>query len=212
MSSNPDFILASASPRRRDLLQQISCRFRVSPSAIDESVLSGEAPIEYVKRIALQKAQAGWVDNSKSELPVLGADTAVVLGGDNQGAEIFGKPRNQEHATSMLLRLSGATHRVLSAVAMVRGVEQGVQQGEKQSILLSETLVTFRPISKTECEQYWHTGEPKGKAGAYAIQGLGAVFVEALSGSYSGVVGLPLAETCKLLADFDVSWWIENQK
>jgi nucleoside triphosphate pyrophosphatase len=212
MSPNPDFILASASLRRRDLLQQIGCRFLVSPAAIDESVLSGEAPAEYVKRIALQKAQAGWIDNSENELPVLGADTAVVSGGNDHGAEIFGKPRDQEHAVSMLLRLSGTTHRVLSAVAMVRGVErgieQGVKQGEKQSILLSETLVTFRSIDKAECEQYWRTGESKGKAGAYAIQGLGAVFVEALSGSYSGVVGLPLAETCKLLAEFDISWWV----
>ncbi|PCJ93758.1 MAG: septum formation protein Maf [Porticoccaceae bacterium] len=208
MSPNPDFILASASPRRRDLLQQIGCRFLVSPAAIDEVVLSGEAPIEYVKRIALQKARAGWVDNSENELPVLAADTAVVLGRDDQGAKIFGKPRDQEHAVSMLLQLSGTTHRVLSAVAMVRGVEQEIKQRENRSILLSETLVTFRSISKTECEQYWYTGEPQDKAGAYAIQGLGAVFVESLSGSYSGVVGLPLAETCELLAKFDIPWWV----
>ena len=202
MSLNPDFILASASPRRRELLQQIGCRFLVSPAAVDEAVLKGEAPITYVRRIALQKAQAGWVSSSENLLPVLGADTAVVLGTEGQGAKIFGKPRDQEHAVAMLLQLSGTTHRVLSAVAMV--------QGDKQQVLLSETLVTFRSLNSSECEQYWHTGEPRDKAGAYAIQGLGAVFVAALNGSYSGVVGLPIIETCELLAAFEIPWWTQK--
>tara|TARA_R110001592_G_scaffold320639_2_gene598699 strand:+ start:15945 stop:16553 length:609 start_codon:yes stop_codon:yes gene_type:complete len=202
MSLNPDFILASASPRRRDLLQQIGCRFLVSPAAVDEAVFGGEAPIAYVKRIALQKAQVVWSSSNDNSLPVLGADTAVVLGAEGQGEKIFGKPEDQEHAVAMLLQLSGTTHRVLSAVAMV--------QGDKQQVLLSETLVTFRSLNSSECEQYWHTGEPRDKAGAYAIQGLGAVFVTSLNGSYSGVVGLPIIETCELLTTFDIPWWTQK--
>lgn len=213
MISKPDFILASASPRRCELLQQIGCQFQVSPADIDETVLAGESPVDYVERMALQKAQAGWEANQIKGLPVLGADTAVVLvskGQDSKNldskrlggegvSEIFGKPLDQAHAISMLMRLSGATHRVLSSVAMVKGCEQRT--------VLSESLVTFRRLTGDECERYWLTGEPCDKAGAYAIQGFGAVFVERLSGSYSGVVGLPLIETCTLLDEFEVPWW-----
>jgi len=205
---NPDFILASASPRRCELLHQIGCRFQVSPVDIDETVLAGESPADYVERMALQKAQAGWGMHQIKGLPVLGADTAVVLDSKGSGSEdiseIFGKPLDQAHAISMLMRLSGATHRVLSGVAIVKGHEQ--------QTILSESLVTFRHLTEEECARYWLTGEPNDKAGAYAIQGLGAVFVEHLSGSYSGVVGLPLIETCKLLDDFDISWWTGIKK
>lgn len=202
MRSSPDFILASASPRRRELLQQIGCLFLVSPADIDEAVFSKEAPGDYVERMALQKAKAGWRANKN--LPVLGADTAVVLGeregsSENSAAQIFGKPSDESDAISMLMQLSGATHSVLSAVAMV--------QGDNQHVLLSETLVTFRPLDKSECQRYWQTGEPCDKAGAYAIQGLGGIFVENLRGSYSGVVGLPLVETCSLLEKFSIPWW-----
>jgi len=211
--SNPDFILASASPRRCELLQQIGCRFQVSPADIDETVLVDEDPVDYVRRMALQKAQAGWDANQAKELPVLGADTAVVLyfkdkdskgqgskkPGGEKTSEIFGKPLDQADAVSMLMRLSGATHHVLSGVAMVKGRDQRT--------VFSESLVTFRYLTEKECVRYWLTGEPCDKAGAYAIQGLGAVFVERLNGSYSGVVGLPLIETCTLLDDFDVPWW-----
>jgi len=206
MSSDPDFILASASPRRRELLQQIDCRFHVFPSAIDEKVFVGEAPNDYVERMALQKAKAGWQVNQN--LPILAADTSVVLD-EREGkseqtvVQIFGKPTDQAHAISMLMRLSGTTHRVLSAVAMV--------QGDNEHVLLSETLVTFRPLDESECHRYWLTGEPCDKAGAYAIQGLGGVFVEKLSGSYSGVVGLPLAETCELLEMFHIPWWARSK-
>jgi septum formation protein len=197
-----DFILASASPRRRELLQQIGCRFYVSPEDIDESVVAGESAEAYVSRMALQKARAGWLRQrdgcsvGNAALPVLGADTSVVVDG-----EVLGKPRDQEHAVSMLLQLSANDHRVLSSVAMVNG--------ETEYTLLSDTRVRFRELTRAECEQYWHTGEPCDKAGAYAIQGFGAVFVEYMSGSYSGVVGLPLAETCKLLKMFGLSWWGE---
>jgi septum formation protein len=205
---NPDFILASASPRRCELLQQIGCRFQVSPVDIDETVLVDESPAGYVERMSLQKAQAGWDAHQIKGLPVLGADTAVVLDSKGSGgkgvSEIFGKPLDQAHAISMLMRLSGATHRVLSGVAIVKGHEQ--------QTILSESLVTFRNLTEEECARYWLTGEPNDKAGAYAIQGLGAVFVEYLSGSYSGVVGLPIIETCKLLGDFDISWWTGIKK
>jgi septum formation protein len=202
MCSSPNFILASASPRRRELLQQIGCKFQVAPADIDETVLAKEAPEGYVERMALEKAKAGWKANKN--LPVLGADTAVVLGeregkGEKSVAQIFGKPADESDAISMLMQLSGTTHRVLSAVAMV--------QDDKQHVLLSETLVTFRPLDKSECHRYWLTGEPCDKAGAYAIQGLGGVFVENLRGSYSGVVGLPLVETCSLLEKFGIPWW-----
>lgn len=202
-ASNPAFILASASPRRCELLQQIGCRFEVLPAAIDETVLVDESPADYVERMALQKAQVIWEANQDRGLPVLGADTAVIADGDEHSeaasSVIFGKPLDQAHAISMLMRLSGTTHRVLSAVAMVKGCDQ--------RMLLSETFVTFRCLTEQECRRYWSTGEPFDKAGAYAIQGLGAVFVERLNGSYSGVVGLPLIETCALLDDFGISWW-----
>lgn len=199
MHLDPAFILASVSPRRRELLRQIGCHFLVSPAEIDEAVLVGESPEDYVNRMALQKALAGWHANQHKQLPVLGADTTVVLGND-----IFGKPSDQADAISMLSQLSGKTHRVLSSVAMVRG--------DKQQVVLSETRVTFRLLGSDECHRYWQTGEPSDKAGAYAIQGLGAVFVTAINGSYSGVVGLPLAETCTLLDVFDISWWAGSEE
>lgn len=204
MHSSPDFILASASPRRRELLQQIGCQFQVFPADIDEAVFAEEAPGDYVERMALEKAKAGWKANE--HLPVLGADTAVVLSereGEKSSVQIFGKPANESDAISMLMQLSGTTHSVLSAVAMV--------QGDNQHTLLSETLVTFRPLDKSECHRYWLTGEPCDKAGAYAIQGLGGIFVENLRGSYSGVVGLPLVETCSLLEKFGIPWWSESK-
>ena len=201
MPLEPDFILASASPRRKELLQQIGCRFQVCPTDMDETLLSGESAEEYVIRMALEKARAGWqnqldkMEQQSKPLPVLGADTAVVV-----EDQIFGKPADREHAISMLMELSDSAHRVLSAVAVV---DEG-----KEAMRLSETQVSFRALTREECDRYWQTGEPSDKAGAYAIQGLGAVFVEHIDGSYSGVVGLPLAETCELLSDFDLSWWL----
>ena len=194
MQLQADFVLASASPRRADLLRQIGCRFLIAPVDVDESVLPGEPAVDYVQRIALQKARAGWLVSPLSGVPVLGADTAVVVGPD-----IYGNPAARQQALSMLRRLSGTTHRVLSAVAMVLG--------ERQLLSCTETQVTFRTLSPEECERYWQTGEPVDKAGAYAIQGLGGVFVTAIKGSYSSVVGLPLAETCQLLQAFDIAWW-----
>lgn len=197
MQLQADFVLASASPRRAELLRQIGCRFLVAPVDVDEAVIPAEPAVDYVQRIALQKARAGWLASPLPGVPVLAADTAVVVGRD-----IFGKPAGREQALAMLGRLSGTTHRVLSAVAMIAD--------DRELLRCSETQVTFRPLSAEECERYWQTGEPADKAGAYAIQGLGGVFVEAIQGSYSSVVGLPLAETCQLLQAFDIAWWRET--
>jgi septum formation protein len=176
-------ILASASPRRAALLEQIGVAFRVESVEIDETPLAGEAPRDYVQRLALAKARAV---PSPAGLPVLGADTAVVL-----DERILQKPRDGEEAIAMLADLSGRSHRVLTAVALV---------AEREAVRLSETAVFFRAIAPAEARAYWASGEPRDKAGGYAIQGRGAVFVSRLEGSYSGVVGLPLYETAQLLA------------
>ncbi len=191
-------LLASASPRRSDLLKQMEVSFEVLAVDIDESRRGDESPLEYVSRLALGKAQAGF-QRQDGQLPSLGADTVVVFAG-----QIFGKPRDQAHAEEMLMTLSGKVHSVFTAVAIDNGLDT--------ALAVSETLVEFRTISQSECLIYWQTGEPKGKAGAYAIQGRGGVFVEKLEGSYSGVVGLPLAETEQLLNKFSVPLWNSSQK
>jgi septum formation protein len=184
-------VLASASPRRQALLQQIGVRFRQRTAEIDETPLDNETAQEYVVRLALAKAQAVRRQSGSVELPVLGADTAVVADG-----RLLGKPADLAHARDMLQRLSGRRHRVLSAVALVRQ--------DRQAVSVSESSVWFRELSENDIVSYWKTGEPRDKAGAYGIQGLGAIFVERLEGSYSGVMGLPLYETAQLLQDFGI--------
>jgi septum formation protein len=157
---------------------------------IDESLVANESAVDYVSRMAVEKAQTCWARQT-GHLPALGADTTVVC-----GEQIFGKPAGQQDALKMLSQLSGATHQVLSAVAICRGDELAFR--------LSKTSVRFRSISLQECLNYWQTGEPIDKAGAYGIQGLGAVFVAGIEGSYSGVVGLPLEQTAELLNLFDI--------
>ncbi|MBX5461098.1 MAG: septum formation inhibitor Maf [Steroidobacteraceae bacterium] len=191
-TTTPVVRLASASPRRRELLAQIGVPHEVSAAHIDESVRPDENPADYVRRMARTKALAVWeADNS---LPVLAADTAVVLEGT-----VFGKPQDRADALSMLAQLSGRTHQVLTAVALA--TEAGV------SLRLSESDVRFRKLTQAECAAYWETGEPRDKAGSYAIQGLAAVFVESLAGSYSGVMGLPLFETAELLREAGLACW-----
>ena len=188
-----DLILASASPRRVDILNQIGVRFSVAPADINESQLINESSAEFVCRLASQKAKTGYNSQIGSQ-SVLGADTLVLC--DEQ---IFGKPKDYADSKRMLSQLSGRAHKVISAVAINNGVESAV--------LMSETSVIFRIISEQEFLNYWSTGEPVGKAGSYAIQGLGSIFVESIQGSYSGVVGLPIAETCRLLRHFKVPIW-----
>jgi len=194
-----DFVyLASGSPRRRELLQQIGVSFRVVGAAVDEAVLAGETPVAYVTRLARIKADAGWDRSrdhgspSRADVPVLGADTAVVLDG-----KILGKPVDRADALDMLQQLSGRTHQVLTAVAL-RAAGGLVSR-------VSRTLVTFRTVAADEARAYWDTGEPKDKAGAYAVQGRAAVFIADLRGSYSGVMGLPLFETAELLGEAGVA-------
>ncbi|WP_280539582.1 Maf family protein [Chromohalobacter sp. 11-W] len=183
--------LASASPRRRELLASIGVKLEIVPTDIDETPQSGELPAAYVERLARDKAQAGAVGTS---LPTLGSDTAVVL-----GQRILGKPRDREDAVAMLTALSGTTHEVMTGVAVTGPC------GMLSTCVT--TRVTLRLLETHEIEAYWRSGEPVDKAGAYAIQGLAAIFVERIEGSHSAVVGLPLFETAKLLTRQGVSLW-----
>ncbi|MBT7225028.1 MAG: septum formation inhibitor Maf [Gammaproteobacteria bacterium] len=189
-------ILASASARRQELLAQIGISFTVRSQDIDESIGSAELAEDYVMRMAMEKAMSALRQLAGSQggddTLVLAADTSVVC-----DADVLGKPSSESDALEMLLRLSGREHRVLSAVMLATKNKQAAQ--------LSESRVTFREISLAEARRYYASGEPEGKAGSYAIQGYGAVFVKQLHGSYSGVMGLPLFETAQLLAEFGVS-------
>ncbi len=176
--------LASQSPRRRELLDQIGVAYEVLKVDVVEERQYDETPAEYVQRLAYDKAFAG--SRLQSDKPVLGADTIVVLHG-----KVLEKPFSQQEAVDMLLMLSSQTHQVMTAVSLVAN-------GDVQTVLTT-TEVSFRGISRTEAEQYWHTGEPQDKAGGYGIQGIGAIFVERINGSYSAVVGLPLLEVSRLL-------------
>lgn len=182
-----ELVLASASPRRRELLQQLGMTFTVAPADIDESVRPDEAPDAYVRRMAAEKAAAGLAQAAPGST-VLGADTAVVIDG-----RVLGKPADRDDAVAMLQLLSDRTHQVMSGVAVAGS-------GAARDAL-SITEVTFGPVSIVAAEHYWDTGEPADKAGGYGIQGCGAVFVASLSGSYTGVVGLPLYETAGLLRE-----------
>jgi len=192
MSTPFDIYLASASPRRRELLTQIGIRYELLKVTVPEVPQPGEKAPDFVQRVALQKAQAG-----KSLLfpgdahPVLGADTAVVI--DDR---ILGKPTDRQEAVDMLARLSGRRHQVMSAVAMV---------ADREVVMLNISEVTFGELSIAEIEAYWASGECHDKAGAYAIQGRAAMFIKELQGSYSGVMGLPLYETAVLLQQFGIN-------
>jgi len=189
---SPVLRLASVSPRRRELLAQIGVPHVVTGAHIDETVHAGERPHDYVQRMARIKAQTVWEQDGS--LPVLAADTTVVLDG-----VVFGKPTDRADAVRMLGLLSGRTHEVLTAVALASTL--GL------SMRMSVSAVRFRVLTAEEISNYWESGEPKDKAGAYAIQGFAAVFIESLSGSYSGVMGLPLFETSELLRAAGVPSW-----
>ncbi|MGH8618712.1 MAG: Maf family protein [Burkholderiales bacterium] len=196
------FYLASRSPRRRELLKQIGASFDLlllredlrRGADVDETPHAGEAALLYVERVARQKAETGWRQVASRGLPpypVLAADTTVIVDG-----EIFGKPRDTAQAIDMLGRLSGRAHQVASAVAVTRR--------ERTELRVSVSEVVFRRLEVIEIRRYAASGEPLGKAGAYAIQGRAAAFITSIAGSYSGIVGLPLHETADLLARFDV--------
>ena len=195
----PMLYLASGSPRRRELLTQIGVPFTTLSAWIDETPFVNELPQAYVERLALGKAQAGLAPLAASQgadgsACVLGADTAVVLDG-----RILGKPVDRADALSMLAALSGREHEVMTAVAII--------DRHRAETCVVTSRVRFRKVSPAEAQAYWATGEPWDKAGGYAIQGLAAIFVEGLQGSYSGVVGLPLSETADLLGRFGITCW-----
>ncbi|NMY30226.1 septum formation inhibitor Maf [Pseudomonas sp. WS 5412] len=187
--------LASGSPRRRELLTQIGVPFTVVNAAIDETPLGDESSASYVERLARGKAAAGLATLADTaNACVLGADTAVILDG-----RILGKPVDQADALAMLLALSDREHEVLTAIALL--------DGQRCETRLVSSRVRFRQVSTQEATTYWHSGEPQDKAGGYAIQGLAAVFVAGLNGSYSAVVGLPVCETAELLGHFGIPCW-----
>jgi len=192
--------LASQSPRRRQLLEQLGVRHELLLPGDDEdaeaieAVLPGEAPAPYVQRVTALKLDAALARLRRRGLPdapVLCSDTTVA-----RGRAIYGKPADDADAARMLGELAGTTHRVLTAVA--------VQQGRKRRAVLSESRVTFAPLTPAEVRAYVATGEPRGKAGAYAVQGRAAAFITRISGSYPGIMGLPLHETAQLLQAFGV--------
>lgn len=190
-------LLASASPRRAELLQQIGIPFRVCPVDVDERWLPGESLTDYVTRIAdtkLRVAQSTLSTGNATESVVLAADTA----GSCHGKPLV-KPVNEEDAVAMLMTMSGQIHTVSTAIS--------IGCGERRNSCVVSTDVFFRSISEQEARRYWASGEPADKAGSYAIQGFGAVFVERIEGSYSNVVGLPLFETSKLLETFGIHCW-----
>jgi nucleoside triphosphate pyrophosphatase len=191
----PRLCLASASPRRRELLGQLGVPYLTTVPAIDETVLAAESPLDYVVRMARAKARS--VQPRGAGLPVLAADTSVVL-----GERIYGKPADAEDGVAMLLQLSGRSHEVLTAVALAAGGEVNHR--------VSRSEVRFRHLTLAEAIAYWNTGEPRDKAGGYAVQGHGAVFIEHLCGSYSGVMGLPLFETAELLTGAGIGYWLES--
>ncbi|WP_223471507.1 MULTISPECIES: Maf family protein [unclassified Pseudomonas] len=187
--------LASGSPRRRELLTQIGVPFTAIGAEIDETPLYHETPSAYVERLARGKAEAGrQALDAGVDGCVLGADTAVVLDG-----RILGKPVDQANSMTMLLSLSDREHEVLTAIALL--------DGQRCQSRVVRSLVRFRSITEQEAAAYWASGEPRDKAGGYGIQGLGAVFVAGLEGSYSAVVGLPLCETAELLGHFGIPCW-----
>jgi septum formation protein len=216
VQDQPKVILASRSPRRQELLSQIGFKFDLLDIDTDETVKFNEEPLNYVKRMAVQKAEAAWQSLSLTKMvnyqtrPVLTADTSVVL-----GQTILGKPESQQHAADMIAQLSGQSHQVMTAIALSYLVKDSsistqtsTSGNQHQSFIpritveTSVTQVTFAKLSATQIQDYINLGEGLDKAGSYAIQGRAAAFVESIEGSYTGVVGLPLYQTNELLEQY----------
>ena len=181
-------ILGSGSPRRQQLLQQLGVVFTSDAPDVDESLLADESPVEYVLRLAVTKARV--VVSRHPGSVVLGADTTVFHDGN-----ILGKPESKDDGVAMLKALSGTTHEVVSGVAII---------ADREEVFSVISKVTFRRLNAAEIDWYWDSGEPADKAGGYGLQGAGGAFVETIEGSYSNVIGLPLAETVRVLRDFGI--------
>ena len=204
MSESKFVYLASQSPRRRQLLEQLGVRYELlladdtEDAEALEAVLPNEAPRAYVQRVTLLKLQAALARMKRRGLlaaPVLCSDTTVAL-----GKTILGKPDDAKHAAKILGTLSGQTHRVLTSVAMGTLSKAGKPLKTEQALSVSQ--VRFAPLTRTQIQNYVASGEPMGKAGAYAVQGRAAAYIEHISGSYSGIMGLPMFETAQLLREF----------
>lgn len=196
IESGAMFYLASQSPRRRQLLEAVGLEFQVLTVDVHESVHDAEPPEQAVQRLALEKAAAGVYTLNRAArpfYPVLAGDTVVVV--DDR---VMGKPADRDHARAMLERLSGRSHRVLTAVAL--------HDGRAPQQRINESFVTMTSVTRSQIDRYWASGEPRDKAGAYAIQGIGGGFVTRIEGSYSGIVGLPMYETRELLATVGIYW------
>lgn len=183
------FVLASASPRRRELLSGIGLAFDIDKPDIEESPFRGETASDYVRRLAGEKART--VLQRQSNRLILAADTTVVIDGD-----ILEKPNSKDEGVEMLQRLSGTRHQVMTGVSIIND--------DRESSFVSTSYVIFRALAEDEILWYWNTGEPRDKAGGYGLQGAGGAFIEAINGSYSNVIGLPLAETVSSLRSFGV--------
>lgn len=187
-------VLASQSPRRKELLATLGVQFEVASADIDESVIASESAANYVQRLAKEKAQVIYDRLAQPNTAVLGSDTSVIYEG-----RILGKPENELDFSSMMRLLSGQTHQVMTSVAVI--------SANKISCEVITSDVVFKPLTESMIEKYWLTGEPKDKAGGYGIQGFGSLFVDKIHGSYSAVVGLPLAETASMLLAHNISLW-----
>jgi septum formation protein len=200
-SDHVTLILASASPRRSDLLTAMGSEFSIQSANIDESRCIGETPSSYVNRLAVEKASAVFEQqsNAQKSFAILAADTIVV-----QGETIFGKPRDKTHAFEIWQQLANSQHNVMTAVCLL--VHDNIHGKLQPSVQTVATMVEFGAISDQQMHQYWATTEPADKAGAYAIQGLASAWVKLIHGSYSNVVGLPLRETNLLLSGVGLNW------
>ena len=203
MNAQASIYLASASPRRRELLAQMGLQFLPHPVNIDESVVPEEEAEAYVKRLAHEKAAEAYhqiAPGQDQDFYVIGSDTSVVL-----GSRIFGKPKDLEDFKAIMAVLSDRWHQVMTGVSVIRHQDQG--STPLQQTFVVKTGVKFRPLNEQLIEAYWRTGEPSDKAGGYGIQGLGALLVEKIDGSYSNVVGLPLCRLAEVLGRLGLDVW-----
>jgi septum formation protein len=184
MSDRPTLVLASKSPRRAELLRRLGLEFRIVAAEVDESYVDHEMPADHAERLAREKAIT--IARQEADALVIGCDTIVIIDSD-----VLGKPRDEDEALRMLLRLAGRDHEVITGVA--------VASGERMYSAIERVRVRFRSLDRSECEAYVATGEPMDKAGAYGIQGFGSALVDSIEGDYFAVVGLPVSRTLQLL-------------